>query len=67
MTHCYVNAIAGRPSLRPARRESLEILERITENKGGVLPFATTVLEVLLSGEAAITKSESDHPPPSSA
>jgi type III restriction enzyme len=29
--NCHVNAIAGRLSLRPPQRESLEILDRVTE------------------------------------
>lgn len=29
--NCHVNAIAGRLSLRPPQRPSLEILDRVTE------------------------------------
>lgn len=44
----YVNAIAGRLSLRPPQRRSLEILDRITEivppRKGGHLEAALTAI-----------------------
>jgi type III restriction enzyme len=59
----HVNAIAGRLSLRPPQRRSLEILDRITEivppRKGGDLDAA---LSAIRSEFAAVTDFEREFP-----
>lgn len=59
----YVNAIAGRLSLRPPQRQSLEILDRITEivppNKQANVEAA---LEVIRSEFPSVTDFERDFP-----
>lgn len=59
----HVNAIAGRLSLRPPQRRSLEILDRITEiappHKGNAVQAA---LEVIRSEFATVTDFEREFP-----
>jgi hypothetical protein len=59
----HVNAIAGRLSLRPPQRRSLEILDRITEiappGKGA---DTTSVLDVIRSEFPSVTDFERDFP-----
>ncbi|MCU0832809.1 MAG: DEAD/DEAH box helicase family protein [Chromatiaceae bacterium] len=63
MTARHVNAIAGRLSLRPPQRRSLEILDRITEiappGKGA---DAASVLEVIRGEFPSVTDFERDFP-----
>ncbi|WP_454060828.1 DEAD/DEAH box helicase family protein [Candidatus Nitrospira salsa] len=61
--NCYVNAISGRLSLRPPQRDSLEILDRITEivspKKGTDLVVA---LEVIRREFPSVTAFEREFP-----
>ncbi len=59
----HVNAIAGRLSLRPPQRRSLEILDRITE----IAPpskdaDSTSALEAICSEFASVTEFEREFP-----
>ncbi len=63
MTNRHVNAIAGRLSLRPPQRRSLEILDRITEiapPKKGADPAAA--LEAIRSEYPSVTDFEREFP-----
>jgi len=63
MTNRHVNAIAGRLSLRPPQRKSLEILDRVTEiappKKGADVAAA---LEAIRSEFPSVTDFERDFP-----
>ena len=62
----HVNAIAGRLSLRPPQRHSLEILDRITEiappRKGADAAALATALDAIRSEFPSITDFERDFP-----
>ena len=59
----HVNAIAGRLSLRPPQRRSLEILDRITEiMPPGKAADVAAVLEILHSEFPTVTDFERDFP-----
>ena len=59
----HVNAIAGRLSLRPPQRRSLEILDRITEiTPPGKGDDVTTVLETIRSEFPSVSDFERDFP-----
>lgn len=59
----HVNAIAGRLSLRPPQRRSLEILDRITEiSPPGKAADAAAALEVIRSEYPTVESFERDFP-----
>ncbi|UHD18082.1 P-loop NTPase family protein [Thiocapsa bogorovii] len=63
MTVRHVNAIAGRLSLRPPQRRSLEILHRIMEiTTPGKAPEVTAVLDIIRGEFASVSDFERDLP-----